>query len=467
MKLRGLFLLLKWPVTLALLGGLFALAYHINVKMQAERAREAESDKVQSPKRVKDNLVNLEEDVVEVYGIETQPAEAVSWTERIPVYGRVIPNPRATVEVRSPFAGRLRADAKAAWPTPGQWVRSGQILGWLEVRLGPQERLDLQTKLNDARIKRQGAEDILAIHHQRVERLKRSSASEIVSGRELDEAVVQLTEARTQQATAQAAVELWQKAVDVVNGQHDRRGGPWSQPLTAPADGHVTELAGRPGMVVESGALVAQLVDFRRPLIQLDLAPELVATGLPKQVSLLALPVNPPARRGLLSSPEPVDGFYPVEAQLAGPAPRLDVASQFASYWYEVRLDPSQGADAKTTDSRTEGTDRLGALWRPGLQVRAYVPVPDAPPKEAVAVPATAVLFHQGRACLYVCLTPTKYERRYERREVSLLGREGDRWLLGRRQGKAPSGVAPNEAVVYRQAQVLLSEEFRGDVDND
>ena len=33
--------------------------------------------------------------------------------------------------------------------------------------------------------------------------------------------------------------------------------------------------------------------------------------------------------------------------------------------------------------------------------------------------------------------------------------------------GKAPSGVAPNEAVVYRQAQVLLSEEFRGDVDND
>jgi hypothetical protein len=467
MSARGWFTPLKWLVMVVVLGDLAALAYFVHQEMKRERAREAESDKVQSPKRVKDNLVTLEEDVVKAYGIETEPAEAVSWTERIPVYGRVIPNPRATAEVRSPFAGRLRADAKAAWPTPGQWIRSGQVLGWLDVRVGPQERLDLQTKLNEARIKRQGAEDILAIQQQRVERLKRSSASEIVSGRELDEALVQLTEARTQQATAQAAVELWQKAVEEVNGQNGRRDAPWSQLLTAPADGHITELAGRPGMVVEPGGLVAQMVDFRRPLVQLDLAPELVAMGPPKQVRLWALPVNPPARRGILNAPEPVEAMHPVEAHLAGPAPRLDVASQFASYWYEVRLDPSQEADAKTASSGTEEAGRLGVMWRPGLQVRAYLPVPEAAPKEAVAVPATAVLFHQGRACVYVCLTPGKDERPYERREVSLLGREGDRWILGRRQGKAPTGVAPNEAVVCRQAQVLLSEEFRGDVDND
>jgi hypothetical protein len=49
---------------------------------------------------------------------------------------------------------------------------------------------------------------------------------------------------------------------------------------------------------------------------------------------------------------------------------------------------------------------------------------------------------------------------RYERREVQILGREGDRWLLA-------SGVTAGEPVVYQRAQVLLSEEFRGEADND
>jgi hypothetical protein len=55
----------------------------------------------------------------------------------------------------------------------------------------------------------------------------------------------------------------------------------------------------------------------------------------------------------------------------------------------------------------------------------------------------------------------------YERREVRLLGREGDSWALAARQTSARSGLEPGEVVVQRGAQVLLSEEFRGDVDAD
>jgi hypothetical protein len=208
-------------------------------------------------------------------------------------------------------------------------------------------------------------------------------------------------------------------------------------------------------MVVEPGSVVVQVVDFRRQLVRLDLPPDLLVREPPQHVGLLALSANPSAQRGILASPEPDQTSYPVEAHLAGPAPRLDVASQFASYWYEVRLDESQETNAKTAGP--------GVMWRPGLQVTAYVPGPNAQPREAVAVPVAAVLFHQGRALVYVCRAPGKYERR----EVSLLGREGNRWVLSRRQGKAPAGMAPNEAVVYRQAQVLLSEEFRGEGDND
>jgi hypothetical protein len=57
---------------------------------------------------------------------------------------------------------------------------------------------------------------------------------------------------------------------------------------------------------------------------------------------------------------------------------------------------------------------------------------------------------------VYVRIAPG----RFERREVQVLGRENDRWVLA-------SGVRPGEAIVIRNAQVLLSEEFRADVDND
>jgi hypothetical protein len=61
---------------------------------------------------------------------------------------------------------------------------------------------------------------------------------------------------------------------------------------------------------------------------------------------------------------------------------------------------------------------------------------------------------------VYVRLRPGAYERR----EVRLLGREGDSWALATSQPSDPSGLEPGEVVVQRGAQVLLSEEFRGDV---
>ena len=71
-------------------------------------------------------------------------------------------------------------------------------------------------------------------------------------------------------------------------------------------------------------------------------------------------------------------------------------------------------------------------------------------------MPATSLLYHDGRALVYVRLSPG----RYERREVRVLGRDGGRWVLS-------EGVVAGEPVVSARAQVLLSEEFRGEADND
>ena len=461
MILRWLSAFLKWTVALALVGGLFAVACWIHAEMQEERAREASGDKVQSPKRAKGGVVDIGVEIAKSYGLEEEAAQAVSWSERVQVYGRVVPNPRASVDVRSPFAGVLKAGPGAAWPVPGKWVRSGQLLGWVDIRVSPEIRLTFQEKLDAAQIQVQGSEDQVKIQQALVNSLKAVTSQEFIARGQLDVALAQLATFKTQLATAKATADLYRKALEEVGRRETRKSSTWSQPLTAPADGEVTELTGRPGMDIEAGGSIAQLVDSRRSLVRLDIPPDAVTDGPPPRVELFAVPANPPASRSALSLAGSTEGSPAVAATLVGPAPHLESASQFISYWYDVSPAPVPGV--KDAEPRAIVPGNRRAAWRPGLQVKAYVKSPAVEPRQAIAVPASAVLYHQGQALVYVRAELGKYERR----EVRLLGREGTRWVLAPPQTSTPTGVRAGEWVVTQQAQVLLSEEFRIDAAKD
>jgi hypothetical protein len=208
-------------------------------------------------------------------------------------------------------------------------------------------------------------------------------------------------------------------------------------------------------MTVEAGGLIARVVDFRRPLVRLDIPLEILATSSPPDtVELLA--VGP--ARSTLGTPDPPDLTSKARsATLIGPAGHVDPASQFAGYWYEAGAVVRQES---RPDSRSGMSERgPGDLaWRPGLFVEAHLKASGAKAQQSVSVPRGALLFHQGRTLVYVRLSPG----RFERREVRLLGGEGERWVLA-------DGVSAGEPVVSRQAQVLLAEEFKpqGDLDND
>lgn len=232
-----------------------------------------------------------------------------------------------------------------------------------------------------------------------MDRLEQIAKSQIGSQQQVDDARVLLADARTNLAVATAAVELWQKALDDLDNPKGRKASPYTQPLLAPADGEVTDLLARPGMSVEAGAVVAQVVDFRHPLVRLDIPPRALAAGPPARVRLDAVPANPPGLGGVLTPPAAAEAVMSAEAALVGPAPKLDVASQFAGYWYAV--DPAA----------VPGGGRSG-VWRPGLQVKAWVQPPSAAARPAVAVPAAAVLFHQGVPLVYVRTGPGRYDRR-------------------------------------------------------
>jgi multidrug efflux pump subunit AcrA (membrane-fusion protein) len=431
-----LFRVSVWVVALAVLAALVTLAFLVREQVRARLATEA-ADLAEVPKRAANKVIKLGAEFAASHGIADEPSRPTTWAKRATAYGRVVPNPRAASEIHVAFAGTLRPDPARRWPTLGTRVQPGQILGWLDVRVGPQERLDLVTKLAEARQRQAGAEDLFRVRQERYDRLRGAGAG--VSQSELDLTRTELTDARTQRETARATVKSWQEALAAIEGQGETKGKTWSQPLTAPLSGEIIELAVHPGSTVEPGALVARLVDFRQALVRLEIPPEALSNGPPAEVELSATwGPTPLALEGASNRPEPPPPARTSPGRLLGPAPQVEPGSQYSAYWYEVDTDPKS------------------ATWRPGLFVMGSVKVEGEADRPAVSVPEAALLYHEGRALVYVRIGPG----RYERREVQVVGRAQGRWVLA-------GGVEAGEPVVAKRAQVLLSEEFRGEADLD
>jgi hypothetical protein len=491
---RAVLVLLKWSVTLGVLGVLLVAAYEIHDKVRTGESGDRPDGQLRASEKSNDRTLKFSEASAQGHGLQYTPAEEVAWREQVTVYGRVVANPAATVTVQAPVAGTLRGDGR--WPAPGQRVRAGQVLGQVEIRVGRLERLDLQGKLTDALIRRKRAVEVRDRRQDLVKRQAQASPG-TVTQLQKEEAEVQLAEVQLQVDTARAAVALLQKALDEI----EQRNGPrldslvpslldaapqagfpgrlpwaalggvfqepsvlsWSLPLTAPTDGEVTELGGQPDTAVEAGGLVLRLVDFRRCRVRLDLPPPLLTAGPPGELELSALTPGAPALAGATNQVAAAAPGPAITARLLGPAPEVDPASQYARYWYEVDFRP-RGSEERRPASRPELRD--GLSWRPGLFVKSYVTAPLAVAQASLAVPAGTVLFHQGRALVYVRIEPGKFQRR----EVRILGRRGDRYFLAPRDivfGDEKVGVDAGELVVSEQAQLLLSEEFRSDIDND
>jgi hypothetical protein len=419
----------KWPIALSSLAIFFGLAFLVNYLVSQERKEE--SDKVKPL-----NYEKLGVETAKAWGVQDEPAKATSWTPKTVVYGRVVPNPRATFEVRAPFAGMLRELPGNPWPHLGKSIQAKQVLGVSDIRLGPQERLELALKLKDAQAKEKGAEDVFHVQQERLKRLE--SASPSVSQTDLDQARVLMLQARTDLSSARAAAAVWKEALE------ERKAEIWSYKLRLSAvdetELEITELLARPGMAVEAGTAIARAVDFTKPLVRLDV-PVSLSGRLPEKIEIIQAPSG--GVEGQAQKPASAMG------KLAGRTPQVDASSQLAGTWYEIEDRGSKIEDRKK--------DRSSLSWRPGLFVKAFLADPKAKPQPAVKVKDTALVYHQGRPLVYVRRVDPE---RYERREVHVLGRDGDFLVLG-------SGVRVNEPVVIQQAQLLLAAEFGSEADND
>lgn len=377
--------------------------------------------------------VELSPGAVQSLGLAAAPASPTTWVERVAIYGRVVPNPKAAAEVRAAFAGTLQSGDRG-WPQLGQAVRAGEAVGALEVRVGPQERLDLEARLREARLRHEGALEVEKVQRDRVDRLQKLTASDIVSKREIAEALVALTEAEIEVSTTNSTLDLLAAALAQINSRNEPVSR-WRLPVLAPGEGEVAQVFTRPGAAVEAGALLLKVVNFRQLLVRMDIPPATLA-GLPPVALQVRADLDADSAASGDSSPVGDPGLA---ARLAGTTPQVDVVSQMSSYWYEATA-----------------PEPFSARWRPGLFVVALVPRADTAPRPALAVPTSAVVYHEGQPWVYVETAPGSYQRR----GLTLTARDGQRWIVA-------SGIQPDERIVAGHTQALLAEEFRTAGDDD
>src|ERR1700693_3438056 len=149
---RPLVVLVQCFIAVAVVGNLCVLGYWVrNQIIAAQKKGQGEDRKPESESKA--FVIKMNEITAESFGVAVEPAREGVWRERILVFGRVVPNPNATYEVRSPFPGTLQASG-SSWPTPGLAVQPKQALAYVTVRVAPDARLELLARFRGAELKK-------------------------------------------------------------------------------------------------------------------------------------------------------------------------------------------------------------------------------------------------------------------------------------------------------------------------
>lgn len=408
----------NYGILAAALIALGAAGVFVYLRVSDDKQSSAKQDERAAQREAKGVRFKRPQDA-KLRGIEAQNVRSAQWRPTLHVDGRVIPNPEATLEIHAPFAGFIRGAPDQSKLRLGESVRPLETLALLDARFTPLEALDLRAKLEDAKARHKAAEEVVKIRQEALGRKVKLPVG-LLSQDDVDTASIQVAEAKMQTGLALTQWKLWDQALGGAAGKKTV-----VVPIQSPIAGEIVEIGAHPGANVDAGQAIARIVDFRRVLLRLDFPMTTAKTRPPASILVQAL-----------------DATVSWGASLRGPAQSLESGLQKASWLYEI-LPDDEGAAPR---------------WQAGLFVRAMIEDSSKPALPAILIPSSALLVHQGRTLVYI----EKRLGRYERREVEILGRAADMLAIA-----AAGWLADEDRVVTGGAQVLLSEEFRNEVDED
>lgn len=408
--------LVRWvasAVAIAGAGGLLVWAF---LAGREELARERERElAVKVPPRTSraggEIVITLDLATQKRIGLRTEALRSGAIRPEVTAYGALEAEPSRSFTLRAPLAGRLAPPPGGAWPAIGATLADDQIVGQLEPRVAPIERIDLAARLAAARADAEAVTASLVAARAALKRQKTLNAEgKIVSDRSVEEA-----EARV--LSEEARLRALTETVRLIDASLAAQGGTTgSRPLLVMRGGEVVEVLVQPGEAVESGQALLRVARFDRLLARVNLA-----------AGQSIEPAGAPARIVVFGHEE-----TPLRGERVALAAAVDPTTRGQTLLFRVA--------------------RAGFPLRPGAAITAYIPVPGSA-RVGVVIPRAAVLRSEGRAWAYVQIG----EQRFTRRPVSLDSPTDAGWFVA-------SGFAAGDRIAVAGAQTLLSEELKSQI---
>lgn len=381
---------------------------------RAEVAAEAQSEQpIASASRVSqdangETVIKFPAEMQQRLEIHMDALAEASRSPETVAYGHLEEDPSRSFVVRAPVSGNARQAANQSWPDVGQAIADRTVIGSIEPRLAPTDRITLGDRLSSAQADVESGHAALAAAQAALNRARTLNADD----KNVSDKVVQEAEARTaaeeaRLAAADRSVKLIQSSLASMSGA--------TIPLQADRGGEVVEVMAHPGESVEAGQPILRVARFDRLLARVDVpAGDIIAATVP---SAEIVPLGYESR--------------PIRGERVSLAASVDPRTQGQSFLFRI-------------------PDSSFAL-RPGLSVTAYLQLP-GPPRNGVVVPRAAAVRQSGRTWVYVQTAVDEFARR----EVKLEDPVAEGWFT--------RSLAAGTRIVTTGAQALLSEELKSQI---
>lgn len=381
---------------------------------RAELAAEAQSEQpIASASRVSQNangetIIRFPAEMQQRLEIQVDALAAASRPPEAVAYGHLEEDPSRSFVVRAPISGNLREAANHPWLEVGQTITDQIVVGEIEPRLAPADRISLGDRLSSAQADVESGRAAVAAAQSALNRARTLNADDKnVSDKAVQEAEARVAAEGARLAAANRSVKLIQSSLASMSGA--------AIPLEAGRGGQVVEVMAHPGESVEAGQPILRVARFDRLLARVDVP---AGDSIPPSIhSVTIVPLGYESR--------------PIRAERVSLAAAVDPKTQGQAFLFRVS-DPS-------------------FALRPGLSVAAYLQLPGAP-RRGVVVPRAAVVRQSGRTWVYLQTAPDEFSRR----EVSLEEPSNEGWFT--------RSLAAGARVVTTGAQALLSEELKSQI---
>ncbi|HMD70750.1 MAG TPA: HlyD family efflux transporter periplasmic adaptor subunit [Bryobacteraceae bacterium] len=355
-----------------------------------------------------ETIVKFTAEKQQLLDIRTEPIAAVTKPHETVAYGRLEEDPSRSFVLRAPVSGAVRERPAERWPEVGQTLPDGTVVGAIEPRLAPADRITLGDRLSSARADAESGRATLAAAQAALDRATALNADD----KNVSDRAVQEAQARV--ASEQARVTAANRSIGLIESSLGSMSGA-AAPLELDRGGQVVEVLVNPGESVEPGQPIMRVARFDRLLARVDVPAGDVVDGDVAAASIV--PVGYENR--------------PVHGERVSLAPAVDPKTQGQPFLFRVS-NPS-------------------LALRPGLSVTAYLEAP-GPPRKGVVIPRAAVVRQSGKTWVYLQTAVDQFVRR----EVRLEDPTAEGWFS--------RSLSPGDRVATTGAQTLLSEEFKSQI---